>query len=107
MAAAAAGKGKKLALPLSVAQSAGAYAEITADKECLVRFTGKNVLVTAVADGRAIGRAVVGWKHAPAITGGEPPEIYYDPAWGGELYLYVRALGKDACLTGADVISIG
>ncbi len=106
VAAAAAGKGKKLALPLSVAQSAGAYAEITADKECLVRFTGKNVLVTAVADGRAIGRAVVGWTHAPAITGGEPPEIYYDPVWGGELYLYVRALGNDACLTGADVISI-
>ncbi|MDE6274272.1 MAG: beta-galactosidase [Clostridiales bacterium] len=101
-----AGKGKEIKLPLEVKDKTALHIHIDAKEESRLVFKGKNVKITGVADGRVIGRAIVSWDHAPALHGGDAYELYWCPAWSGDLYLYVEALGKDATLASVDILSV-
>ncbi|MDE6411590.1 MAG: beta-galactosidase [Clostridia bacterium] len=100
------GKGNALSLPLKVEKEEGIYTKIAVERESIVRFSGKNVKLTCVMDGRVIGRLVIDWEHAPALHGGEHKELYICPAWSGDLYIYAEPLGADAELSGAEILSV-
>ena len=100
------GKGNELPLPLKIEEQAALYTHIDIERESIVKFSGKNVKLTCVMDGRVIGRMVIDWAHAPALHGGEHNELYLCPAWSGDLYIYAEALGEDATLKGAEVLSV-
>lgn len=102
----AAGTGEPLSLPLPIEKEEALRVPVATEAESIISFRGKNVKITCVADGRVVGRLLVGWEHAPALRGAEPNKLYWCPDWGGELYLYAEALGKDACLSGAEILSV-
>lgn len=101
-----AGKHEEITLPLRVEKDAALCVTIGAEKECRILFEGKNVKLTCVAEGRVVGRLIVNWDRAPALHGGEFSELYWCPAWKGDLFIYAEALGKGACLTGAKILSV-
>ena len=99
------GRGEGVTLPLSVQKHAALCVRIDEEKEGRILFEGKNVKLTCVVGGRVVGRLIVNWDHAPALHGGEFPELYWCHAWKGELFIYAEALGEGACLTGAKFLS--
>ena len=90
---------------MSVQKHAALCVRIDEEKEGRILFEGKNVKLTCVVGGRVVGRLIVNWDHAPALHGGEFPELYWCHAWKGELFIYAEALGEGACLTGAKFLS--
>ena len=100
------GVGAAATLPLALTEPTALYAEIPLTRECRLRFTGKNVLITGVMDGRVLGRAIAGWTHAPALHGGNADELYLCKDWSGKLYLYIEPLGHDACISGAELLYV-
>ncbi len=97
-------RGEQIALPLPVGKERALYASLPKGKERYLKFTGKNVKLTCVMDGKVIGRLICGWDHAPALEGGDPALLYLCPAWSGELYLLAEALGEGAVLEGAETV---
>lgn len=100
------GANEPISLPLSVGGGAAFRLKIDGSGERIVRFKGKNAKLTCVVGGRVVGRLLLGWEHAPALHGGEPNELYWCPDWGTEAYLYAEPLGKEACVAGAEVVSM-
>ena len=92
------GKGELVELPLKVEERTAVMLPVECKRECLLKFEGKNIMVTMVMDGKVQGRAIVDWDHAPALHGGDPDKLYYCPAMGNDAYLYIKPLGKDASL---------
>lgn len=71
-------------------------------------FHGHNIRITCVIGGRVVGRVMIDWEKAPALTGGEPDRVYFCPAWsakGEKLFVYAESAGKNACLSGIDFLS--
>ncbi len=98
--------GGAVALPLRVEGERALFTEFTAPREGYLKFTGKSLKITCVAGGRVTGRALVGWKNAPKLEGGDADLLYFCPAWNGKVFLLAEALGADACLEQVEFLSV-
>ena len=92
------GKGELIELPMKINERTAVLLPVECDRECQLKFEGKNLMIACVMNGKVTGRAIVNWEHAPALHGGDADRLYCCPAFGGDAYLYIKPLGKDASL---------
>ncbi len=86
------------ALPLSVEREVALSLDLDFAEEGYLKFTGKNIKVTCVVQGRVVGRLLPDWRNAPSLQGGDADLLYICPAWKGKAYFLVEALGEGAKL---------
>ncbi len=96
--------GEEVPLPAKIDGSAAFSVRPGLKGEGYLVFHGKNVKLTCTANGRVIGRLILGWTHAPTLCGGDHTKLYLHPDWE-EVYICAEALGKGARLDGAEILT--
>ncbi|MCF4120999.1 beta-galactosidase [Antribacter sp. KLBMP9083] len=95
--------GERVSLPLDLAPGVEAWfdAEVPAGGLSL-RFEGRQVRVSAFANGELLGRVWLGDPARPRFTGGDPTRLWLPAAWNtGAVRLIVRATrGEESALLG-------